>query len=73
MCGRFLLYSSVETLERTFGLELGAGRPNLEPRYNIAPTQDVAVVGAKEGGRGLAMMHWGLIPSWPRTARSPPS
>jgi putative SOS response-associated peptidase YedK len=64
MCGRFLLYSSIETLERTFGLELQGARPNLEPRYNIAPTQRVAVVGVKEGRRGLAMMHWGLIPSW---------
>jgi putative SOS response-associated peptidase YedK len=64
MCGRFLLYSSPETLERTFGLDLPEKRPNLQPRYNIAPTQDVAVVGAKNGGRGLAFMHWGLIPSW---------
>ncbi len=64
MCGRFLLYSSPDTLERTFGLDLGAERPNLEPRYNIAPTQQVAVIGAKDGRRGLARMHWGLVPSW---------
>jgi len=64
MCGRFLLYSSTETLERTFGLELGDRRPNLQPSWNIAPTQSVAVVGAKDGRRGLALMHWGLVPSW---------
>ena len=64
MCGRFLLYSSVETLERTFGLELGDRRPNLQPSWNIAPTQEVAVVGVKDGRRGLALMHWGLVPSW---------
>jgi len=39
--------------------------PNLAPRYNIAPTQDVAVVRAgDEGGRDLNMLRWGLIPSW---------
>jgi len=44
--------------------------PNLAPRYNIAPTQDVAVVrrrgegGGEEGGRELSMLRWGLIPSW---------
>jgi len=64
MCGRFLLYSSPEALERSFGLELTDKRPNLQPRYNIAPTQEVAVIGVKAGRRGLAMMHWGLIPSW---------
>lgn len=64
MCGRFLLYSPTETLERTFGLDLGAERLNLEPRWNIAPTQQVAVVGVKNGRRGLARMRWGLVPSW---------
>lgn len=64
MCGRFLLYSSPEALERSFGLEFTDKRPNLQPRYNIAPTQDVAVIGTKAGRRGLAMMHWGLVPSW---------
>jgi putative SOS response-associated peptidase YedK len=64
MCGRFLLYSSIETLERSFGLDLQGKRPNLEPRWNIAPTQDVAVVGTKDDRRGLATMHWGLVPSW---------
>ena len=39
---------------------------NLRPRYNVAPGQDVAVVRAEEGGRGLAMLRWGLIPAWAR-------
>jgi len=34
-------------------------------RYNIAPTQDVAVVRQRSGeGRELSLLHWGLIPSW---------
>ena len=33
------------------------------PRYNIAPTQAVIVVG-DHGKRYLKSMRWGLIPSW---------
>ena len=39
---------------------------NLRSRYNVAPGQDVAAVRAAEGGRGLSMLRWGLIPSWSR-------
>ena len=37
---------------------------NLRPRYNVAPSQDVAVVRADDGGRTLGMLRWGLIPAW---------
>ena len=37
---------------------------NLRPRYNVAPSQDVAVVRANDHGRTLAMLRWGLIPAW---------
>jgi putative SOS response-associated peptidase YedK len=33
-------------------------------RYNIAPSQPVAVVRMAEGVRQLTTMQWGLIPSW---------
>jgi len=38
----------------------------LAPRYNIAPTQPVAVVrvAASGGGREWALVQWGLVPSW---------
>lgn len=48
--------------------------PNLPPRYNIAPTQQVAVVrvvdgtGENPGTRGLVQMRWGLIPHWAKDA-----
>lgn len=39
--------------------------PNLSPRYNIAPSQQVAVVRQQNGGdRELNFLQWGLIPSW---------
>lgn len=39
------------------------------PRFNIAPTQDVAAVRLVDGKRQLAMFHWGLIPSWSKDAK----
>jgi putative SOS response-associated peptidase YedK len=39
---------------------------NLEPRYNIPPTEDIAVVRPDPGstGRRLDMLRWGLVPYW---------
>jgi len=61
MCGRFTLKTPANQLLLAFGLD--SALP-LVPRYNIAPTQSVPVIHASEGGREMAMMHWGLIPSW---------
>jgi putative SOS response-associated peptidase YedK len=61
MCGRFTLTVSAETIADFFGL---VEVPALTPRYNIAPTQQVAVVARAETGRRLGWARWGLIPSW---------
>ena len=61
MCGRFALLTHAEALIERFGVEEVIKRP--EPRYNIAPSQNVTVV-AQRGTRQLTEMHWGLIPSW---------
>jgi len=43
--------------------------PNLEPRYNVAPTQMVACIRAFDGGkRQLDFLRWGLIPPWSKDA-----
>jgi len=51
-----------------FDLDARGGRqmPLFEPRYNIAPTQEIVVVriDPADGGRAAAMMRWGLVPSW---------
>lgn len=41
---------------------------NLAARYNVAPTQEVGVVRAAEGGRRLSMLRWGLLPPWAKDA-----
>lgn len=62
MCGRYSLTTPVEGLRRLFDF---AESPNLAPRYNIAPTQEAPVVRrGEQGGRHLALLRWGLIPSW---------
>ena len=67
MCGRYSLTTAPEALRRLFNF---TNVPNLAPRYNIAPTQTAPVVrrDADGGDRTLAMLRWGLIPSWARDA-----
>jgi putative SOS response-associated peptidase YedK len=63
MCGRFTLRTPANKLAEHFHLD---SVPQLRVRYNIAPTQDVAIVRAAAAPkqRELVMVHWGLIPSW---------
>ena len=62
MCGRYTNRFTWEELHERLDL---IGTPlNLRPRYNVAPSQDVAVARATGEGRSLAMLRWGLIPSW---------
>ena len=64
MCGRFVLHHEIDSLCENLSVE--QSRFEIGPRYNIAPTQLVAVVLAgKEGqGRALDAHKWGLIPFW---------
>jgi putative SOS response-associated peptidase YedK len=63
MCGRFTLRTPAAQIAKQFSAQLALG---FEPavRFNIAPTQTVAVVRIREKNRELAPMRWGLIPSW---------
>lgn len=63
MCGRFTLFEPDKVLAKEFGV---SGIPSLPPRYNIAPSQSVAAVRATSAGSGreIAILRWGLIPSW---------
>mgnify|MGYP000504084191 CR=1 FL=1 len=63
MCGRYTLATPVAELSRIFGF---AELPNLAPRYNIAPTQEIAAVRLlrDEERRELVLMRWGLVPYW---------
>ena len=61
MCGRFTLTADAKKLAESF-VDF-APPPENPPRYNIAPSQPVAVV-ANTGDNKIDFFVWGLIPSW---------
>lgn len=61
MCGRFTLTLPVDEIREE--LKLGDFPPDWGERFNIAPSQSVAVV-TDAGARAVEMMRWGLVPSW---------
>src|SRR6476646_8287301 len=61
MCGRFTVTSAPEAIRALFRYP---EQPNFPPRYNVAPTQPIAVVRLDEGKRRFELMRWGLLPSW---------
>ncbi|MGH8614765.1 MAG: SOS response-associated peptidase [Gammaproteobacteria bacterium] len=66
MCGRFALHADPDELGALFSLR---ARAEIEPRYNIAPSQQIAVVGV---ARDLVSMRWGITPFWSERDRRPP-
>ena len=65
MFGRFSLTSDLVELSRRF--EFDGNLLELEPNYNVAPTQNVLTVVGGENRRG-GFMRWGLIPHWAKSA-----
>jgi putative SOS response-associated peptidase YedK len=63
MCGRFTITHPNEALAALFDAVAGNDLPE-SPRYNICPTNPVAVVTSDAGRRRLRAMRWGLIPAW---------
>jgi len=61
MCGRYTLTASPEALR---ALLRYIEQPNFPPRYNIAPSQPIAIVRLVDGRRQFALVRWGLLPSW---------
>lgn len=68
MCGRFTLFATPDELISF--LDITSHIPNILPRYNIAPSQDIlAVISTEEGeddkdANIAELFHWGLVPSW---------
>lgn len=60
MCGRFSLTKPLDNLASFFELYEKAQRPNLPPRWNIAPTQASAVIRSDAGRRDIALLRWGF-------------
>jgi putative SOS response-associated peptidase YedK len=68
MCSRYSLTSPPEAVRAYFRYDNEAAFP---PRYNIAPSQPVAIVrNTPAGGRELALVRWGLLPGWVKDPRA---
>ena len=64
MCGRYRLSRRKQIIEEYFGS--APWDDDWNPRYNIAPTQQVPVIRQhpKEPVRQISTMRWGLVPHW---------
>ena len=71
MCGRITLTDPNEALAALFAAVMGNDLPQ-SPRFNICPTNPVAVVTSDGGARRLRSMRWGLIPPWYKTPTDGP-
>jgi putative SOS response-associated peptidase YedK len=60
MCGRYVLSAEPQQVQQEFNL---SSTPTLAPRYNIAPSQPVAII-TNEAPDELTIVKWGLVPSW---------
>lgn len=62
MCSRYMLTSPPEAVRQMFGY---AEQPNFPPRYNIAPSQPIAIVAHNVKRKpAFLLVRWGLIPGW---------
>ncbi len=68
MCGRFTQQRPTSEIAAIFDAEDLAEDPG--GRYNVAPTDEAAVVVQREERRAVVRYRWGLVPSWsdPRKA-----
>src|SRR5262249_21404161 len=68
MCGRFTLRNPNLLQRELFQL---TDIPPLPQRFNIAPTQTIAAVRQLPSAthRELALVRWGLVPSWAKDSK----
>ena len=65
MCGRFTLEPTARFYER---FQIANRLERIEPRYNIAPSQEVPII-IKQSPNKVMMMKWGLIPHWAKDSK----
>ena len=64
MCGRFTKNYTWQQIQALYRLTVPAAIPNMQPSFNVCPTDPVDTVVAREGNRELVQMRWGLVPYW---------
>jgi len=68
MCGRFGLFTPPEDLSERFGADVAF---DYEPRYNIAPRDDIATI-RNVDEEHVVEQEWGLLPHWAEDADEEP-
>jgi putative SOS response-associated peptidase YedK len=62
MCSRYFLDADGNVIAYTFNVPV---HDRIRKRFNIAPTQEAPVIRLNpDGEREVAMLRWGLVPSW---------
>ena len=64
MCARFSLFATPAQIAELLDLAI----PEVEPQYNIAPTETILGAIERDGIRQIRQFRWGLIPSWAKDA-----
>jgi putative SOS response-associated peptidase YedK len=67
VCGRFTQQRPTSELAEIFGAEDLAADPG--EHYNVAPTDEAAVVVERAGRRAVTRYRWGLVPHWASDVR----
>ena len=62
MCGRFVQYSPLQTIQQM--LDVGTVSFEVIQNYNVAPTQKIITVIKHNNENKLEKLHWGLVPFW---------
>lgn len=65
MCGRFSFSPLSKVIEDRFDVKVDS---SYKPRYNSAPSQNLAVISNLEPGK-LSYFRWGLIPFWAKDSK----
>lgn len=64
MCGRYTLTTPAGMgLPERFGIPEEPAEETLT-RFNVCPTEQIAIVSVKEEARRVMSVRWGLVPSW---------
>lgn len=61
MCGRFALSAPASAITEVFQVDI---LPDVLPRYNVAPTQQIPAIVNDAGIRSMRRFRWGLVPPW---------
>ncbi|MBK8594432.1 MAG: SOS response-associated peptidase [Holophagales bacterium] len=67
MCGRYVQTSPAQALATRLGARLPEGIA-WTPRWNVAPGTRAPIVRDGVDGPALALLSWGLVPSWAKDA-----